>query len=403
MNRYTLLSLVTVLGLCVGLFALTGCSNEKKPDAGQGTADKKEVKKDEDRKEAKKDDPKPEGKVPVFKLAWSEYPSWSVFGVASEVGLINGKQGEMGALEKKWGVDIVLELLEYDPCIQLYASGKCDAVCVTNIDILAPAATRNSVAILPTSTSVGADACLVVGIDVPEKKNKESMKKPLQELRKLKVYGLAKSVSEYAFDQNLRLLGEDPKQYQFTDEPPNTAALAMQSKKEDHKAIMVWNPFVLQVLKDNKDAKRIFDSSTIPEQIIDMVVMGQDSLKKDRGREFALCVADCYYEFNKLLYGKNQAEADKLLIKLGEKFSKLGLEDMRRCTVETRFYKTPDEGLKLFTGEKLPETMKIVTRFCLDKEMIKSETKYGFGSSVQVAGMQLSFDPSIMQQIRDQK
>jgi NitT/TauT family transport system substrate-binding protein len=334
--------------------------------------------------------------APAFTLAWSEYPSWSVFGVASELGLIDGRKGHMGALEKKWGVDIVLELLEYDPCIQLYASGKCDAVCATNIDILAPAATRTSVAIMPTSTSVGADACLVV-FDVADKK------KALEELKKVKVFGLAKSVSEYAFDRNLELLGEDPKKYQFTDEPPNTAALAMQSRKEDHKAIMVWNPFVLQVLKDNKDARRLFDSSTIPEEIIDMVVVGADSLKKERGPEFASCVLDVYYEMNKALQDPDQAKADKVLIKLGEKFSKLGLEDMRICVKETRFYKSPDEGLKLFTGDKLPNVMKTVSQFCVTKDMVKTAPKYAFGPPKTGEDVQLRFDPSYMQKIRDQK
>src|ERR1051325_586332 len=55
--------------------------------------------------------PQKEKVVPTFSLAWSEYPSWSVFGVASELGLIDGRQGHQGELEKKWGVDIVLELM----------------------------------------------------------------------------------------------------------------------------------------------------------------------------------------------------------------------------------------------------------------------------------------------------
>jgi NitT/TauT family transport system substrate-binding protein len=366
MKRNALVLVVPVLA--AGLLLLPACSGDKKGTDRGGA------------------------KAPVFKLAWSEYPSWSVFGVASEVGLINGKEGEMGALEKKWGVDIVLDLLEYDPCIQLYATGKCDAVCVTNIDILAPAATRESVAIMPTSTSVGADACLVVGI------------KDIKELQKHKVFGLAKSVSEYAFDRNLELAGEDPKKYRFTDEPPNTAALAMQTKKEDHKAIMVWNPFVLQVLKDNPEARRLFDSSKIPEEIIDMVVVSAESLKKEKGREFALCVAETYYEMNKLLYGDDKEQANKLLVKLGEKFSKLGLEDMKKCVEETRFYKTPDAGLKLFNAEKFQnETMKRVAKFCLDKEMVKKEAQYGFGPADKVKGAHLRFDPSFMEQLRDKK
>src|SRR2546422_379555 len=53
------------------------------------------------------------GKAPVFSLAWSEYPSWSVFGVASDKGLIDGRAGHLGRLEERYGVDIELKMLEY--------------------------------------------------------------------------------------------------------------------------------------------------------------------------------------------------------------------------------------------------------------------------------------------------
>ena len=248
--------------------------------------------------------------------------------------------------------------------------------------------------------------CLAGSSGCSKKEEKESkekkvaekdLKKAVQALRKYKVFGLAKSVSEYAFDRNLQLLGEDPKNYKFTDEPPNTAALAMQSKKADHKAIMVWNPFVLQVLKDNKDTVRLFDSSTIPEEIIDMVVVGQDSLDRAKGADFACCVLDVYYEMNRQLEGP---DADKILVKLGEKFSKLGLEDMKTCVKETRFYKNPREALALFQGKKLPETMKLVSKFCMDKEMIKKEVTWGFGSGDKAADAQLRFDPSFLEKVR---
>ena len=99
--------------------------------------------------------------IPSFSLAWSEYPSWSVFGVADVTGIINGKKGELGPVEKKWGVDIELKEAEYDPCLAMYGAGQCDAVCITNMDILGPAGGRPGVMVLPTSTSYGADACLV--------------------------------------------------------------------------------------------------------------------------------------------------------------------------------------------------------------------------------------------------
>jgi ABC-type nitrate/sulfonate/bicarbonate transport system substrate-binding protein len=370
-----LIPLVGVAGLCLCLFGSSGCK-EKQEQAS----------------------------APVYRLAWSEYPSWSVFGVASELGLIDGGQGKQGELEKKWGVDIVLDQLQYNPSIQKYRSESCDAVCITNIDVLAAAATRKTVAILPTSTSVGADACLVVGIEVPkDRTDREALKKAVIELRKHKVYGLKRSVSEYAFDRNLELLGEDPKKYRFTDEPPDRAARAMQLGKPDHNAIMVWNPFALRVLRENTDARRLFDSSTIPEEIIDMVVVAQDALDREKGKEFACCIIDCFYEINRRLWDPDQEKADRVLRMLGEKFSRLGLEDMRTCLKETRFYKGPREGVALFAGKKLPQTMKTVTRFCLGKDMIKTATSCGFGARDSAPGVQLRFDPSYIEQVRDRE
>jgi len=366
----------------------------------------------------KKPDVGDDFKGPSFKLAWSEYPSWSVFGVASDYRLIDGRKGKVGPLEKKWGVDIELGLLEYDPCIQLYASGQYDAVCVTNMDVLASAVTRPSVAILPTSTSVGADACLVdiklSGIDPAE------MDKALAKLRGEKVYGLANSVSQYAFERCLVKLKKDPKEYdKFTDQPPLTAATAMATKQPSHKAIMVWNPYVMTTLRDNKDARRLFDSRLIPEEIIDMVVVGADSLKKDKGPEFACCVIDTYYEVCKLLFeNKDSTQADEAIQKLGEKFGKLDLETMKKCVKDpegSKFYSSPDKGIDLFNKNEAfrKETMERVVKFCVDHEMTKKKdkdgkevvvpAKFGFGNADKAGNVDLRFDTTYIEKVRDRK
>jgi hypothetical protein len=56
--------------------------------------------------------------APSFSLAWSEYPSWSVFGVAHTQKLIDGAPGKQGPIESKWNVDIVLKEAEYDPALR---------------------------------------------------------------------------------------------------------------------------------------------------------------------------------------------------------------------------------------------------------------------------------------------
>ena len=302
---------------------------------------------------------------PIFTLAWSEYPSWSVFGVASDLGLINGPNGKLGELEKKWKVRIQLKLADYDTCIQMYGSNAVDAVCITNMDALSPCLGRPSTAIMPTSTSAGADACIAVGVESPE------------QLKKVTVYGLEKSVSDFAFYNCLVKQGLNPAEFTYKNMDPAAAAQALQTNQKGVKAIMVWNPFVLQTLRTRTDAKRLFDSSLIPEQIIDCVVMGNDGLAKTGGEAAANCIADCYYTFNKRL--QDQSQADKLYLALGAKFSSLNVEDMKTCCQQTKFYNTPVAGLTLFEGQPFRDTMKNVVHYYVEKKIVPKAPKIGFG------------------------
>lgn len=323
------------------------------------------------------------GEVPTFSLAWSEYPSWSVFGVASEKGLIDGKEGKLGPVEKEWGVDIVLKEADYDTCLTLYGSNTVDAVCMTNMDSLAPCLGRDSVAVLPTSTSVGADACIAVGID------------NVDALKGTPTYGLEKSVSQYAFERCLIKLSKDPKDYPFKNKDPAAAAQAMQTGQPDVKSIMVWNPFVLQTLRTRDGAKRLFDSGAIPEEIIDMVVIGKDALAKPGGDKFACAVIDTYYRVNALLADKK--EGDETLVAIGRKFSSLGLEDMKQVVKETRFYKSPDEALGLYERKEFQEkTMPMVVDFCVSHGICEKKPSVGFGKP----DAQLNFDTTYIKKVK---
>jgi len=322
--------------------------------------------------------------TPVFSLAWSEYPSWSAFGVCDEVKLIDGDAGALGAIEEKWGVDIRLKEAEYDPCIALYGAGQTDAVCITNMDILNPALSRPGVCVLPTSTSFGADACLVTS-GITE----------VKQLKGLKVRGLALSVSEYCFVRNLEEMGEDPGGYNFVNMDPGAAALAMQQKQDGFDAIVVWNPFVLDTLNKRKDTRVLFDSTTIPNEIIDTVVVAQESLDKPKGKEFACAVIDAFYALNKRLADPNTR--DDTLIAIGEKFSDLDLQSMRKVVQQTKFYGTPAEALALLNGDELKTTMKKVVKFCVSHEIVEGEPKVGYGTKDTAAGASLRFDPSYIQ------
>lgn len=321
-----------------------------------------------------------------FSLAWSEYPSWSVFGVASEKGIIQGEEGKLGPVEEEWGVDIVLKEADYDTCLTLYGSSTVDAVCMTNMDSLAPCLGRDSVAVLPTSTSVGADACIVVGIG------------EIDDLKGKTTYGLEKSVSQYAFERILIKQGKDPKGFPFRNMDPAAAAQAMQTGQENIQSIMVWNPFVLQTLRTKEDSARLFDSSEIPEEIIDMVVVGKDVLGKPEGEQFVCAVIDAFYRVNRLL--ADPSERDDTLVALGAKFSNLGLEDMKIVVQETQFYATPDEALGLYESQKFQnETMPMVVDFCVSHDIVDRKPVVGFGDPAA----QLNFDTTFIKKVKEQQ
>ena len=320
-----------------------------------------------------------------FTLAWSEYPSWSIFGVADEVGLINGKAGALGSIEKKYNIDIELLLASYDQCITLYGNSQADAVCITNIDILGAAGSRNSVAIMPTSTSAGADACITAGI------------KSIDELAGKPTRGLEKSVSQYCFERCLEKLGKNPADFPFSQMDPEQAAQAFQGKDAKIPSIMVWNPFVMQSVRSRSDAHVLFSSESIPEEIIDMVVVGKDSLGKKGGSDFAKAVVETFYTMNQRMNAEKTRDAT--LVGIGARFAKLELEDMKTVVTQTRFYSDPNDAVRLFTEEKFQkETMPLVSKFCVKYGLTPAPVELSFGTGNGVMDFDTAFVKEYLEQ-----
>ncbi len=325
--------------------------------------------------------------APAFTLAVSEYPSWSgTFLTACDLGLIDGAEGRLGPLERKWQVDLVVKDTDYDSCITLFVNGNVDAACLTNIDCLAPCVSRQAVAILPTSTSAGADACL-----------SEAAITEVKQLRGVTVRGLAASVSQYAFDKGLQALGEDPKNYTFENLDPVQVGVALQGGKI--RAGVTWNPVVLETLKANTALHRLFDSSLIKGHIIDMVVAGRASLERDGGKRWACAMVDVYYTVCKLM--ENEKTHDKTLTAMGTRFAKLGLEEMRVIVRETQFYSTPAKGLALFGGPELQQVMaEQVIPWALDKGLLEKAKMptVAYGNDPKAS---LCFDPQYISAVAD--
>lgn len=327
--------------------------------------------------------------TPSFSIAVSEYPSWSgIFLAACDIGLIEGEKGKLGPIEKKWKVDIVVMDADYDACITLFVNGNVDAACLTNIDSLAPSVSRRAVAILPTSTSAGADACLV-----------QPTITAVTDLKDVPVRGLAASVSEYAFDKGLEALGEDPSAYTFENLDPVQVGVALQNG--DIQAGVTWNPVVLETQKASPKLVRLFDSSLIEGHIVDMVTVAHASLEKPGGREFAMALVDTYFTICALMEAEDTR--DEILVAMGKRFADMGLQDMRTIVKETRFYTTPEKAITLFQGADLPKVMTAhVIPWARSKGLIEQDNlpTVGFGKAGS-SEASLTFDPQYIQAVSE--
>ena len=194
----------------------------------------------------------------------------------------------------------------------------------------------------------------------------------------------------------MKAKGENPADYKFQNLDPEAAALALQTGSNDVKSICVWNPFALQTLRKQKNATRILDSKAIPEQIIDMVVISNQSLAKSGGQNFADAVCATFYAINEKLADPNTADATTKA--LGEDFSSLNLDDMRICLRETSFYSTPQDGTKLFKSEKFQNTtMPAVVKTCQEIGALDAGTSptIGYNDSTK----QLNFSTAAMERV----
>jgi hypothetical protein len=119
-------------------------------------------------------------------------------------------------------------------------------------------------------------------------------------------------------------------------------------------------------------------------------------LDKPKGEDFVVAALEAFYSVAKRL--QSPATADETLLALGKKFCSLEIEPMRKILIQTKFYSSPDEGLVLFQGEQLKQTMDKVVTFCIEKGILTQKPKISFGEKTPETS--LRFDPSYLSRIK---
>lgn len=212
--------------------------------------------------------PKDQVKKPTLTLACSIYTGWMPCYYAKEQGIYK-KWGD------KYGLNIEVEYMAYGPSIDAYGVGQKDAVLITNMDAMIKAATagRDSTVVRMGDYSNGNDGVAV----------KDGLK--CEQLKGQHVVLIKGTVNEFVLSRMLEGCGLKYSDIipELVDDEGDVAPTFLSNP--DFKAVVAWNPILMQILQ-NRGITKIYDSSMIPGEIQDLTVVDTKVLSQypDFGR-----------------------------------------------------------------------------------------------------------------------
>lgn len=276
-----------------------------------------------------------------FRVAWSHYTGWEPWGYADQAGIL-----------KKWAdkydIDIEMTLVnDYIESINLYTAGKFDACAMTNMDALTIPAVGgiDSEAVIVGDFSNGNDGIVM--------KNGSAV----ADLKGRTVNLVELSVSHYLLARALDMNGLSERDVKLVNTSDADIAALFVSDKNG--AAVTWNPPLMQA-RNAEGAKLVFDSSGIPGEIIDMMVVrsnAPDSLK--------LALSGAWYETLAVMTGKDAA-AEQAIESMANASGATTAEFKAQLATTAMFYQ-PADAVSFVSSGKPMETMEHVRQFSFDK------------------------------------
>ncbi|WP_369985029.1 putative urea ABC transporter substrate-binding protein [Thalassolituus sp.] len=321
-----------------------------------------------------------------FSICWSIYVGWMPWAYGAEEGIV-----------KKWAdkydieIDVV-QINDYVESINQYTAGQFDACTMTNMDALTiPAAGGvDSTALIVGDFSNGNDGVVLKGAD------------SLADIKGQNVNLVELSVSHYLLARGLESVGMSEKDVKVVN--TSDADMVAVYGTDDVTSVVTWNPLLSEIMA-MPETNKVFDSSQIPGEIIDLLVVNTETLNENPALGKALVGA--WYEIMSLMSGSNKdAEAARTYM---AQASGTDLEGYDAQLASTEMFYTPSEALQLTNSADLKTTMKNVAEFSFDHGLLGDgapdagfigiETPSGvYGSE---ANIKLRFNPTYMQMAAD--
>ncbi|WP_296709610.1 putative urea ABC transporter substrate-binding protein [Rhodoblastus sp.] len=317
-----------------------------------------------------------------FKVAWSIYVGWMPWGYAADSGIV-----------KKWadkyGISIeVKQFNDYVESINQYTAGGYDAVTITNMDALSiPAAGGvDTTAMIVGDFSNGNDAVIL--------KNKTK----LTDIKGQNVNLVEFSVSHYLLARALDSAKMSEKDVKVVNTSDSDMAAAY--KTPDVTAVVTWNPIVLEIL-GSPDAHKVFDSSQIPGEIMDLMVANTGVLKDNPA--FGKALVGIWYEtLTKMLADTAEGKAAREAMAKASGSDLAGFEAQLKTT---KLFATPKEAAAFTESKDVATTMDHVREFLFAKSLLGKDAKSAGAIGIELAdkkvlgdakNVKFRFDPSFM-------
>jgi NitT/TauT family transport system substrate-binding protein len=284
-----------------------------------------------------------------FNIAWSHYTGWEPWGYAQQAGILD-------KWAKKYGIQIELTLVnDYMESVNLYTAGKYQGVAITNMDALTvPAAGGvDSTVLIVGDFSNGNDGIVV--------KDGTSVK----DLKGRSVNLVELSVSHYLLARALSINGMTERDVKVVN--TSDADIASVFTTSAKGAAVTWNP-PLQQARNAKGATLVFDSSKIPGEIIDTMLVRTntpDTLKK--------ALVGAWYETMAAMSGTDKAAADA--IAWMAKSSAATVPEFKAQLATTAMFYKAEDAVKFATSEQLKKTMEYVRSFSFEKGLFGKGAK----------------------------
>lgn len=291
-----------------------------------------------------------------FKVAWTIYVGWMPWDVIQS-------QKIMDKWAKKYGINVeIVQVNDYIESINQFTAGGFDGCTMANTDALGiPAAGGvDTTSLIIGDFSNGNDAVI------------SKTAKSIKDLKGTNINLVELSISHYLLARALEKNGMSEKDIKVV----NTSDADMVSAytTDDVNSVVTWKPQVSEITA-LPNANTIFDSSKVPGEIIDLMVVNTNTLKENPA--FGKALAGAWYEMMEIMNSNSKQTKDaKLIMAQASGASLTNFEGQLKTT--NMFYKASD-AVKFNNGEEIIKTMEFVAKFSFDHGLYGEGAKdYGF-------------------------